>query len=140
MRNEIPAVFHNGSNYDSHFAIRELANELERQFECLGENTNKYKTFFLPIREEIKNIDKDGNKSFVTISCKIKFIDSARLITSSLSNLVDNVAEGTHKIRFKDCDCFLKTESAKDNLIKYKCSSCSKNYSNKTKKAIQEHI
>ena len=63
-----------------------------------------------------------------------------RLITSSLTNLVDNVAEGTHKIRFKDCDCFLKTESAKDDLIKYKCSSCSKNYSNKTKKAIQEHI
>ena len=60
-----------------------------------------------------------------------------RLITSSLTNLVDNAAEGTHKIRFKDCDCFLKTESAKDDLIKYKCSSC---YSNKTKKAIQEHI
>ena len=44
---------------------------------------------------------------FVTISYKIKFIDSARFMASSLSNLVDNIAEGIHKIKCKDCDCFL---------------------------------
>ena len=43
MSNEIPAVFHNGSNYDYHFIIKELANEFEGQFECLGEYTDKYK-------------------------------------------------------------------------------------------------
>ena len=41
--NEIPVVFQNGSNYYYHFIIKELANEFERQFECLGENTEKYK-------------------------------------------------------------------------------------------------
>ena len=36
---EIPVVFHNGSTYDYHFIIKELAEEFEGEFECLGENT-----------------------------------------------------------------------------------------------------
>ena len=32
---EIPIVFHNGSTYDYHFIIKELAKECEGQFECL---------------------------------------------------------------------------------------------------------
>ena len=81
--NEIPVVFHNGSNYDYHFIIKELANEFEGQFECLGENTEKYKTFSIPIEKEVTKIDKDGNGSVVTISYKIKFIDSARFMATS---------------------------------------------------------
>ena len=46
-------------------------------------------------------------------------------------NLVDNLIEGIHKIKCKDCDCFLEYESVKDSLIKYKCWSCNKNHSNK---------
>ena len=42
---EIPIVFHNGSTYDYHFIIKELAKEFESQFECLGEDTEKYITF-----------------------------------------------------------------------------------------------
>ena len=38
---EIPVVFHNGSTYDYHFIIKELAEEFEGEFECLGENTEK---------------------------------------------------------------------------------------------------
>ena len=34
--------FHNGSNYHYHFVIKELAEEFEKQFTCLGENTEKY--------------------------------------------------------------------------------------------------
>ena len=41
MPNEIPIVLHNESNYDYHFIIKDLANEFEEQFECLGENTEK---------------------------------------------------------------------------------------------------
>ena len=41
MPNKIPAVFHNGSNYGYCFINKELANEFEEQFECLGENTEK---------------------------------------------------------------------------------------------------
>ena len=40
-------------------------------------------------------------------------------MASSLSNLVDNLAEGTHKTRCKDCDCFLEYENVKNNLIRY---------------------
>ena len=144
VANEIPAVFHKGSNYDYHFIIKELANEFEGQFECLGENTEKYKTFSVPTEKEVRNTDKDGNESVATISYKMKFIDTARYMTSSLSNLVDNLAEGIHKIKCKDCDCFLEYERVKDNLVKYKCLSCNKDYSNKLdakiKKEIQEHV
>ena len=52
-------------------------------------------------------------------------------MATSLSNLVDNLEEGIKKNKCKDCDCFLKYESVKDNLIKYKCLSCNKDYSNK---------
>ena len=48
-------------------------------------------------------------------------------MTSSLSNLVNNLAEGIHKNKDKDGNCFLEYESVNDNLIKYKCSSCSQN-------------
>ena len=36
--NEIPVVFHGGSNYDYRFTITELANEIDEQCECVGEN------------------------------------------------------------------------------------------------------
>ena len=62
-----------------------------------------------------------------TISYKIKFIDSARFVATSLSNIVDNLAEGIHEIKCKDCDCFIECESVMDDLIKYKCLSCIKN-------------
>ena len=42
---EIPVVFHNGCTYDYHFIIKELVKEIEGNFDCLGENTEKYITF-----------------------------------------------------------------------------------------------
>ena len=99
------------------------------QFECPGENIEKYKTFSVPIDKEVTNIDINGKENVVFISFKIKFIDSARFVVSSLSHLVDNLAEGIHKVKWKDCDCFLEYESVKDNLVKYNCLSCNKDYS-----------
>ena len=84
MPNEIPVVFNNSSNYDYHFIIKELANKSEGQSECLGQNTKKKKTFSVPIEKEVTKINKDGNESVVTISYKIKFIDSARFMATSL--------------------------------------------------------
>ena len=40
--NKIPIVFHNGSNYDYNFIIRELAEEFKKQFTCIGKNSEKY--------------------------------------------------------------------------------------------------
>ena len=39
MPKRIPIAFHNGSNYDSHFIINELAVDLKGQITCLGEYT-----------------------------------------------------------------------------------------------------
>ena len=50
--NEIPVVFHNGSNYDYHFIIKELANNFVGKFECVGENMEKYKSFSVPTEKK----------------------------------------------------------------------------------------
>ena len=49
--NKIPVVFHNGSTYDYHFIVNQLAKEYKGQLECLGENTDKYITFSVPIKK-----------------------------------------------------------------------------------------
>ena len=80
---EIPVVFHNGSTYDYQFIIKKLAREFNSNFDCLGENTEKYITFSVPIKKEHAN-------SKISIY-KLKFIDSYRFMQDSLSNLVDNL-------------------------------------------------
>ena len=80
---EILVVFHNGSTYDHHFIVNELAKKCQGQFECLGENTVKYTTFSEPIQKEL-----DNGK---TVAYKLRFIDSFRFMSSSLSSLVDNL-------------------------------------------------
>ena len=86
---EIPVVFHNGSKYDYHFIIKQIAEEFEGQFECLGENTEKYITFSVPMEKGLDN----GQ----SITYKIMFIDSFRFMSSSLSRLVDNLSEVLHR-------------------------------------------
>ena len=45
--------------------------------------------------------------------------------------------EGIQKIKCKFCDSFLEYESVNENLIKYKCLSCNKVYSNKAAEKSQ---
>ena len=103
-------------------------------------NTEKYKHFSVLIEKEVMEIDKDGNKSVVTISCKIKFIASARFMATLLSNLVDNLTEEIYKIKCKDFNCFLEYESVKHNSIKYKCLSYYKECSNKIDKDLKKRF
>ena len=110
------------------------------QFKCLGENTEKYKNFSVPIEKVVTKIDKDGNESVATTSYKIEFIDSGKFMATSLSNLADNLTEGIHKIKCKYCYCFLEYESVKENSIKYKCLSCNKNYSDKVKERFKNTV
>ena len=70
----------------------------------------------------------------------LKFINSARFMASSFSNLVDNLTEGIHKIKCKDFDCLREYESIRDNLIKHKCLSCNKDYSNKPDEKLKKAI
>ena len=56
----------------------------------------KIQNFFYSNRKRsytVTYFDKDGNESVVTISYK-KIIDSATFMASSLSNIVDDLAEG----------------------------------------------
>ena len=61
-------------------------------------------------------------------------------MTSSLSKIVDNLAEGIRKTKCKDCDCSLEYESVKNNMIKYKCLSCNKDYSSKRDEKLKKRF
>ena len=87
---EISAVIHNGSTYDYHFIIKQLAKGLKGQLDCLREYTEKYITFSVPIKKDKTNI------------YKIKFIDSFRFTSTSLLDLVDNLSE-INKKECKEC-------------------------------------
>ena len=118
---KIHAVFHTGSTYDCHFVIKELAEEFEGQFECLGENTEKYLTVLMPIKKELDN----GKKS----TYKIKFIDSFTFMFSSLSNVADNLFDGVHNIKCTGCNSYREYISIEeDELLEFNCLECTKNH------------
>ena len=79
--------------------MKELANEYEKQFTCLGENNEKYITFTVPIEKEVTRIDKNGEKITKNLSYILQLIDSTRSMASSLLNLVNNLSEGIHRIK-----------------------------------------
>ena len=149
-------VFHNGSNYDYHFIMKELPEKFKKQFTCPGENTKKYIAFRVPIEKEVTRIDKNGEEITKNISDILQFIDRARFMASSLSNLVNNFSEGIHRIRckyahddkkyetceikYKYCNCFLEYMNFKDDLIEYKCLCCNKNYQHKFDEKLKERF
>ena len=64
---EINVSFHNGSNYDYDFIIKELAEEFKEQFTCLGENIEKNITFSAPIEKNAKKLIKIEKKLEICI-------------------------------------------------------------------------
>ena len=122
---EIPIVFHNGSTYDYHFIINKLAKEFDGQLECLGENAEKYITFSVPISKEL-----DNGK---TITYKLTFIDSFRLMSISLSSFVDSLSEIYKKV-CEGCQEKRKLKSVcniiglKNNKLNYECKECKKRW------------
>ena len=103
------------------FIIKELAEEFKGELECLGEDTEKYISFSVHIKNEPDN-DK-------TVTYKIKLVDSFRFMPSKLSNLVDDLSE----INNKDCKtCIerrdIKSEcefiELKNNRLNYRCKQC----------------
>ena len=126
---EIPIVFHNGSTYDYHFIIKELVKEFKGNFECLGENTEKSITFSVPITKKIKNKDLE-------ITYKIKFIDSYRFMSSSLSKLVNNLSEGIHNNKCVDCNSCLDYIKIKNEKLLLKRFNCNNYYKMKFNKDL----
>ena len=127
---EISVVFHNGSTYDYHFIIKELVKEFDGNFECLGENTEKYIIFSAPIK---KNIESKN----IEITYKIKFIDSYRFMP--LSRLIDNLSEGIHNNKCVDCESNLDyVQITKNEKLILECFNCKQRYRKKfNKEAIK---
>ena len=77
-------------------------------------------------------------------------------MASSLSNLVNNLSEGTHKMKCKYghndkkyetcgitcevCGCFLEYTNIKDELIEYKCLCCDKIHQQKFDEKLKERF
>ena len=137
-------MFHNGSTCDYHFVIKELVKKFEGNFECLGENTEKYITFSVLIKKKIENKDLE-------ITYKLKFIDSYRFMSSSLSKLVDNLSEGIHNKKCVNCKSNLdyvritterpsalarNSSERKNEKLLLKCFSCDSYYEKKFNKEL----
>ena len=97
----------------------------------------------------VTRIDKNGEKIAKNISYILQFIDSARFIASSLSNLVNNPSEGIQIINVKNVKLaelnisivtFLEYTNFKDDLIEYKWLSCNKSYQRKLDEKLKENI
>ena len=86
----------------------------------MEENTEKYITFSVPIKKQREN----GKP----ITHKIKFIDSFRFMSSSLSNLVDNLSEGLHNDNCTDFKSCLDYMMFKDDQLIFRRFECKKNY------------
>ena len=136
----IPVIFHNLSKYDAHLFIRELASSYytnERygvdEMEVLAENSEKYISFSVPIRVGLRGEDgkplmkknAKGEEVCVTKTCKLRFIDSMRFMQSSLSDLVDNLAE-TNTDGLKCCvdGSFELLEINASYKARYECGKC----------------
>ena len=128
---EIPIIFHNGSTYDFHFIIKELVKEFEGNFECLGETTEKYITFSVPIKKGIENKN-------MKITYRIKFIDSFRFMATSLSKLVDNVTEGIHNDKYINCKSDISYMKVMDETLIFRCFNCKRNYKKEINKELIE--
>ena len=84
----------------------------------------KYITFSVPVKKEWG----DGK----TISCKLKFIDSFRFMSTSLSELVDILSGIFNTIECKSCIEKIKINSEccfvglKNDRLICRCKECSK--------------
>ena len=90
---------------------------------ALRVNTEKYITFSVPLKKENNN----GKK----IKYKLNFIDSYRLMSTSLSNLVDNLS----LVYDKECKKCMERKKIrlncefiafKNGRLNYKCKECKK--------------
>ena len=117
-------VLHNGSNYDIHLIIKELANEFRENIHCKLCDKEKYKTFSIPI----KYVDN-------AFPFMIKFIDSNNFMMVSLESHVNNLSN------LHNCNC--SHSSIQDIKIEYDkyyiyttCRTCA----NSTKQKIKSLI
>ena len=130
----MPVIFHNGSSYDYHFIIKGLAEEFEGDFEYLGENKEKYIMFSVPIKKESNEVG--------TIIYRIKFIDSFRFMSTSLSNLVDNLSDRIiDDEKCGSCGSNLEHISIrKSGRLLFECFDCKRGYSKRFSEKLEKRL
>ena len=114
--------------------LNQLAIEFKGEFNCIGDNMEKYIIFSVPLKKECEN----GK----TITYKLKFVDSFRFMQTSLSELVDNTSGIFKSMECKSCIeknkidsecCFVEL---KNNKLIYKCKKCKKEWKTPLNKLI----
>ena len=127
-------IFHNGSNYDYHFIIKEFTDEFEKQFTCLGENTKKHITFTVPIEKELQELIKMEKKlqklyptgyNLLTAQdlwqahyqiVSIIFLKEVIELHGNTDTMIKNMK--LSRTKYKYCNCFLEYADFKDDLTK----------------------
>ena len=114
---DIPVVIHNGSNYDFHLIITELAKEFRSEIHCIPEDKEKYKSFSITLMHK-----KENNKTF---KYNLNFIDSARFMMGSLGTHVNNLSG------LFDCNCADEKKrqikiNYNDKSVYTRCKTCKK--------------
>ena len=99
---DIPIIIYNAS-YDTHFIISQLEEEFKGELKCIGENMKKYITFKVPIKK-----GDNGKKT----EYRLRFIDSFRFMSTSLTELVDNMSGIFNSIECKSCIEKIKIQNA----------------------------
>ena len=85
-------------------------------------------TFSLPLKKKIENKNLE-------ITYKIKFIDSFRFMSSSLSKL-DSLSEGIHNNKCADCKSNLDYIKTKNEKLILECYNCKQRYIKKFNKEL----
>ena len=78
----------------------------------------------MPLKKKIENKNLE-------VTFKIKFIDSFRLMSSSLSKFVDNLSEGIHNNKCADCKSNLDYIKTKIEKLILECHNCNQRYRKK---------
>ena len=95
-----PVFFHNLSGYNSHLFVTKLGKS-EGDITCIPSNEEKYISFSKLIQIGTY-LDKDKNEK--EIIHEVRFLDSAKLMASSLDSLVKNLGnDKLHNVRREFC-------------------------------------
>ena len=101
----LPVIFHHLQGYDSHIFIKQLA-KISGELSCIPSTEEKYISFSKKIKVG-EHISRKNGK-IVPIKFEFRFIDSFKLLQTSLANLVSNL----QPIDFKSFNRVFKDQSS----------------------------
>ena len=120
----ISIVFHNLSGYDAHLFIKELGRTFNKNdIGVIAENKEKYISFKVKINVKLAGVKyKDGTQ--VHKNNQLRFIDSCRLMASSLEKLTSNLW-GTSGIHCDKCKGNMELiKISGDYIASFGCERC----------------